>query len=207
MNTKKFHYVYRITNTKLNKHYYGARTSSVEPSKDLGVNYFSSAFDHEFIKDQKNNPQDYKYVIVSEFNSRKEALELEIKLHAKFDVGVNKSFYNRTKQTNIGWDNTGTRQTEAAKLKMKEAAAKIKNSKEYSELKSKASKDRIHYYNPITKEKRMLLLNDIIPEGFVKGRYNKGIPRKKIKCPYCEMIGAENTMPRWHFDNCKKKPL
>lgn len=40
MNTKKFHYVYRITNTKINKHYYGVRSSNIEPYKDLGIKYF-----------------------------------------------------------------------------------------------------------------------------------------------------------------------
>ncbi len=41
----KFHYVYRITNTQLNKHYYGCRSSNVEPAKDLGKTYFSSSTD------------------------------------------------------------------------------------------------------------------------------------------------------------------
>lgn len=104
---KKFHYVYRITNTKLNKHYYGVRSSNIEPSKDLGFKYFSSSSDTQFIEDQMNNPQDYKYKIVSEFNSREEALELEIKLHTKFNVGINESFYNRAKQTSIFYDKTG----------------------------------------------------------------------------------------------------
>lgn len=107
MNTGKFHYVYRITNARLNKHYYGTRSSNVEPSKGLGVIYFSSSSDCNFINDQKTNPQDYKYVIVSIFNSRKAAIELEIKLHTKFNVGVNTSFYNRAKQTSIFYDKTG----------------------------------------------------------------------------------------------------
>lgn len=103
----KYHYVYRITNTKLNKHYYGVRSSKIEPSKDLGIKYFSSSSDTQFRKDQKNNPQNYKYTIVSEFDSREEAIELEIKLHAKFNVGINESFYNKAKQTSIFYDKTG----------------------------------------------------------------------------------------------------
>jgi len=31
----------------------------------------------------------------------------------------------------------------------------------------------------------------------------KGIPQKKIKCPYCGKEGG-TTMYRWHFNNCKK---
>ena len=33
-----------------------------------------------------------------------------------------------------------------------------------------------------------------------------GIPRKKVECPHCSKIGADNVMKRWHFDNCKLKP-
>lgn len=35
--------------------------------------------------------------------------------------------------------------------------------------------------------------------------YNKGLIRPKIKCPYCEKEGSNNTMTRWHFENCKYK--
>ena len=106
---KKYHYVYRITNTKLNKHYYGTRSSRIKPSKDLGIKYFSSSSDTQFREDQKNNPQDYKYIIVSEFDSREEALELEVRLHNRFDVDLNESFYNKAKQTSKGFycDRTG----------------------------------------------------------------------------------------------------
>lgn len=33
----------------------------------------------------------------------------------------------------------------------------------------------------------------------------KGIPRKKIICPYCGKEGGEGLMHRWHFENCKNK--
>ncbi len=31
---------------------------------------------------------------------------------------------------------------------------------------------------------------------------NLGKIRKKVKCPHCGQEGANNTMSRWHFDNC-----
>lgn len=107
----KYHYVYRITNIKESNHYYGTRTSKSLPCEDLGINYFSSSKDKDFIQDQKTNPQDYKYKIIKTFSTRKEALNLEIKLHNKFDVGVNPSFHNRAKQTSTSWDTTGTKWT------------------------------------------------------------------------------------------------
>lgn len=50
---KKYHYVYRITNTQTKMHYYGCRSSNVEPKLDLGVKYFSSSTDREFMLEQK----------------------------------------------------------------------------------------------------------------------------------------------------------
>ena len=62
-----FHYVYRITNKKENKHYYGVRSSKVEPKLDLGVKYFSSSTDKEFINEQKINNYLFKYKIIKQF--------------------------------------------------------------------------------------------------------------------------------------------
>jgi len=139
----KYHYVYRITNTKLNKHYYGTRTSK-NPKEDIGIKYFSSSKDKDFIKDQKENPQNYKYKIIKIFNNRKEAIKLEIKLHSKFDVGVNESFYNRAKQTSTGWDRTGCMNSTKAKEKQRRSMKKIfENSSERQKI-SKRNKE--YYY-------------------------------------------------------------
>ena len=32
-------------------------------------------------------------------------------------------------------------------------------------------------------------------------------PAPKVECPHCGKIGGSNTMQRWHFDNCSKKPI
>lgn len=103
----KFHYVYRITNKELNKHYYGVRTSKVEPKLDLGIIYFSSSKDKKFISEQKEKPSIFKYKVIKIFETREEAIILEIKLHSKFDVGMNISFYNRSKQTSTKFDTSG----------------------------------------------------------------------------------------------------
>ena len=116
MNTNKlYHYVYRITNVVDNKHYYGKRSSSTEPALDLGIKYFSSSSNKSFVNDQKQNPGNYRYKIVFICKSSKEALALEIRLHRKFDVGVNPLFYNRAKQTSTGFDHAGVPLTEAHK--------------------------------------------------------------------------------------------
>ena len=102
--------VYRITNIVEKKHYYGYKSSVIHPSKVVGVTYFSSSkgiYGKQFIADQKENPQNYKYKIVQIFNSKDEALSREIRLHTKFDVKNHSKFYNKSNQTSTGFDTTG----------------------------------------------------------------------------------------------------
>lgn len=103
-----YHYLYRITNLVEQKHYYGIRTSKdILPHQDLGVKYFSSSTDKEFISDQKEHPENYRYKVILIIDTRKRVAELEIKLHNKFNVGDNPKFYNRIIQTSFGLDPTG----------------------------------------------------------------------------------------------------
>ena len=102
-----FNYVYKITNLKENKFYIGVRKSKINPILDLGIKYFSSSKDLIFIKDQKENPQNYKYEIVKLCKNRKEAISLEVELHEKYNVSTNPNFYNIVNQTNTKFDTTG----------------------------------------------------------------------------------------------------
>lgn len=102
-----YHYVYRITNLIENRHYYGSRSCKCIPQLDLGIQYFSSSSNKNFIKDQKQNPQNYHYKIIRIFLTRTEATSFEIRLHNKFDVGQNLKFYNKVKQTSIGFCTEG----------------------------------------------------------------------------------------------------
>ena len=106
-NKHKFHYVYRITNVVEKKYYYGKRSSSISPKLDIGFKYFSSSKNEKFQKDQKINPQNYKYKIVAAFRTVEEAIKREIRLHKLFLVGRNPSFYNLITQVSNGFDSTG----------------------------------------------------------------------------------------------------
>lgn len=99
--------MYRITDIDKNKHYIGSRTSNIHPSLDLGKKYFSSSSDKEFKKKQRKNPELFKYKVIRIFVSKVLAINFEIKLHEKYDVGVNELFYNRSKQTSTKFDTTG----------------------------------------------------------------------------------------------------
>lgn len=96
------YYTYRITNIKENKHYYGYRNSKDKhPKEDLGIIYFSSSSDKEFIKEQKEKPYNFKYKVIYSTILEEKAQNLEIRLHKKFMVGTSESFYNRATHTHI----------------------------------------------------------------------------------------------------------
>lgn len=106
--TSKLFIVYRITNIIVRKHYYGYKSCSHrDPKEIIGKTYFSSSSDKEFITEQKNHPERFRYKIVARFNTKEEALEREIRLHKLFDVGRNVSFYNKVKQTSSAFDSSG----------------------------------------------------------------------------------------------------
>lgn len=111
-----YHYVYRITNIKEKRHYYGARSSKIKPELDIGVRYFSSSSDEKFMFEQVEQPQNFKYKVIGTFRNREEAMQLEVKLHAKFNVAQNPNFYNRQAQTSTGFDRLGARHTSIVEL-------------------------------------------------------------------------------------------
>lgn len=144
-----YHYVYRITNISLKKHYYGCRSSNIEPIFDLGIRYFSSSTDKEFIKDQKENTENYKYKIVRLFEDRKTAELFETFLHAKFEVQINESFYNKAQNTLMGFSVLGTKQSEEHKAKL--TAQKI--GRKLSETTKKKLSEKAKNRSPETRQK------------------------------------------------------
>lgn len=91
---KQYFYVYRITIDK-KYHYYGARSTNILPINDLGKVYFSSS---TVVHNAINKLKDIKYKIIFTTNTFKEALDLEVKLHSRFDVENHPAFLNRKNQ-------------------------------------------------------------------------------------------------------------
>ncbi len=222
----KYHYVYRITNTILNKHYYGVRSSKIEPNYDLGVKYFSSSTDKNFVSEQKENKFMFKYKIIKQFNTRKEANQLEIKLHLKFNVGVNESFYNKAIHTSSGFNREGAITSEETKSKIRdsnigkkrteETKQNISNSKkgrilsEEHKLKiSESSKGKLKPKSEEHKLKISVTLKGRIISQETKNKMSESKKRKQRTtiCPHCNKEGGVSGLNRYHFDNCKQVKL
>lgn len=101
------YYIYRITNVIDNMHYYGARISELNPKLDIGFKYFSSSVNTSFIKDQKENPEKYKYKVVKVFDSNADKILYESFLHQYFNVKAHPAFYNQSNAATFGFDVTG----------------------------------------------------------------------------------------------------
>ncbi len=178
---RNYNYTYCIINKENNKHYIGVRTSYIPPLHDLGVSYFSSSTNKEFIKDQEINSQNYEYKIIGIFPTRELAILNEIELHEAYNVGKNQTFYNKTKQTSTGFNTTGVKLSEIHKRKIsplgrkhtKETIKKMSDTAKYKRTrqtfsekgKLNMSNSRIRYLNNSPEE---------AIENCRKGRLGKG---------------------------------
>jgi len=205
-----YHYTYRITNTKLNKHYYGTRSSKIEPKEDIGIYYFSSSKDKWFIQDQKNNPQDYRYKILYIFSTRKEAIEMEIKLHNKFNVGINESFFNKSKQTSTGFDiNTG--HTKKHSLLSKYIMAKNKGYQLYKDILADIKMyNRLSglNFNKFTKKYLIMDSNNNIVIEFIgqRAKFIKLIKEKNYPSEFYKKVNKGKIFTNISSSEYKKRP-
>ena len=104
-NTKFQHnFVYLIWNKINHKKYIGTKSSNEEPKNVIGHTYFSCSKDKDFMNEQKEHPENFRYKVLKDFKTRKEALNLECELHHRYKVDTNDDFYNRAIQTSDGFD-------------------------------------------------------------------------------------------------------
>ena len=160
------HYTYRITNIIDRKHYYGVRSAD-NPYMDLGIKYFSSSRDSKFIDEQKNNPENFRYKVVSIYDNREEAMDKEIRLHSKFNVSNNPHFYNRCNATTSGFSVLGNKHTKESLLKISAAGRRPCK----TTAKEKISKANKNQFNSLETRKK-------------KSEANKGILANKFKGYY-----------------------
>jgi len=173
-------FIYEISLCVSNNQYYIAHSLlwcsnfEIEPKYDIGIKYFSSSCDKDFRKDQKENSQNYKYKVIKIFETRKEALRMEIKLHDRFNVGVNESFYNKSKQTINGYDTTGTKRSQETCRKISESKIGKKHSDQRRKINSECHKGYKH--KDSTKKK----ISQLWKDGILRGHKHTDETKRKI---------------------------
>ena len=115
-----YFYVYKIIKISNGMYYIGSRGSNIEPLKDLGIKYFSSSRNKEFIKEQKANPKNFLYEVLEVCSSRKEAFEKEAEYQTKYKCGEDVFCYNKAINA-IGFTSYGRKVTQETRNKLSQA--------------------------------------------------------------------------------------
>ncbi len=102
----KYNYVYQITEISTGTKYIGSRGSTTEPNKDI-KKYKSSSTDKQFKLNQKLNPLNYWYEILSYHETREDANIEESRLHDMYNVGCSDTYFNKSNQTKNGFTTEG----------------------------------------------------------------------------------------------------
>ena len=217
----QYNYVYRITNKENNKHYYGVRSSKIEPKLDLGIKYFSSSRDKEFMNEQKINKDKFKYKVIKIFETREEAINLEIKLHNKFDVSKNSNFYNKSKQLISSFDTSGAvpwnknkicenlrkPKSESMRKKLSQTLTGKKHSAERVKINSESKKGFKHINNG---EKGIMVKVEVLDEYLSNG-WNLGrMPfseehKENIRISQQKLANTSKKIGHKHTEESRKK--
>jgi hypothetical protein len=144
---------------------------------------------------------------VAENLSAEDAKNLEIELINKYgrkDIGTG----ILRNMTDGGEGSPGRIATEEQRRKLKEARAKQITSDETREKMRLAHTGRIHSEETKQKMSESALGKKKSLETIQKikeARKRQVIETVQVTCPHCGKIGGNRIMPRYHFNNCKKK--
>lgn len=102
--SKTHNYVYLITEISTNMKYIGVRSCDTEIIDDLGNKYKSSSTNIDFINRQDAYREDYSYQVLGDYETRKEAINEEMRLHHLYNVDTNQEYYNKVKSQSYNFD-------------------------------------------------------------------------------------------------------
>lgn len=181
--------------------YHGSRTAK---GCHPGDSYMGSS---------KVTPEDGVKTILTTHDNIGDCLAEEVRYHEEHEVGVNKRYYNKSKQTAAGFSTAGTHTPHSEETKAKISAAN--NGKE-SPLRGR----------PLSDEHRVNIgLSQIGENNHMYGRTGRDHPnwgkpvsveqkskmstsaknRDKFSCTHCGKKMSKNHLAQWHGDKCKHK--
>jgi group I intron endonuclease len=217
---KKYHYLYKTTNTINQKFYIGMHSTDNLDDQYLG----SGKYLRNSIK--KYGRDKFKIEFLEFFESRKSLIERE-------EFIVNSDFIKdplcmnlRTGGTGGPDKNFGSKRSEETKFKMSKwiRTPEMRENMRNAQLGKKASKitklkQRLKKLGTThTAETKLKMSSKKIgvcksDETKLKMRKPKSDthkenmrkPKALVKCPFCGKIGGINGMTRYHFNNCKNE--
>lgn len=147
-----YHYTYIIQHRWTNNFYIGRRSTNLLPTEDIGICYFSSSSNKEFIAEQKSYPERFDYTVVNVFFDITDAIEDEIRLHNLYNVGSNSLSYNKVAATHTKFNATGYKFTEQQRKNCSQRAKGRIISEKHRQQLSKTLKGR-----PMSEKTKMLI--------------------------------------------------
>ena len=223
-------YTYLIGWPDQNRWYYGVRYARSCKPEDLWNVYFtSSKIVKEFIK---IHGDPIIKEVRKTFNNPDEARSWESRVLKKLHVVKKEEWLNKTDNRSItplyGADNHSSKpevKTKIANTLKKWHQNNLSNrygTVTPDDVKEKQSKAKQGELNPFFKKKHteknieLFSKNQRGSNNSFHGKkhsletkeylsmISSGIPKPTTQCPHCGKIGGINTMPRWHFNNCKE---
>jgi hypothetical protein len=209
--------VYKTTNTLTNKSYIG-----VHQTHDINDEYLGSG-KSLLLAIKKYGKKNFKKEILFVYDNIDDMIEKEIELVTEewcdrddtYNImpggkwgsfkrnGLSFKGHSHSEDTKlkIKSSNIGRKHSIESKQKMSEnnfAKRQPDRQREHAKLIAKKTKTKTQEHRKKISEslkQRNSLSQDEHP--------NFGKKRKRVNCPYCNKQGANNTMKRFHFDNCK----
>lgn len=212
-------YVYKGIHPTTGEFYIGSRIAKSILCSHLDLQLYKTSS-----KDVKARFEEFEWIIVAEFFSSDAAYDFEQELiyqSWKEPGSLNKSCYYGKHRFRITGPHTTEHRIKIGKSnegkiispEQRENSSRVHKGKKLSqETRSKMS--TTHTGMKHTEESKQKMRKPKAPftdEHRAKlSAASKLQPRQIqpiVTCPYCGKQGGAGTMPRWHFDRCKSKPL
>lgn len=222
---KKYHFIYKTTNLINGKYYYGLHSTH-----NLDDGYLGSGrrIRYSINKYGKDN---HRREILEFCNTRKELVNREKEIVTLNEIAKNdclnlivggasiKSVPKDVRER-IGYSRRGKKVSKDIRKKMSEShTGKVVSDETKEKIRktltsSNLSKERI---DKISKTRKKQLKDKTNHPLFGKthslesklkmSNAQKGVAKRKLKCPHCGKVGGEPQLKQWHFDKCKHKLL
>ena len=191
-------YTYLIGWTELNKWYYGVRYANTKrPEDDLWKEYFTSS---KYVKEFRDNFGEPNFVKIDKiFKNREDAIDYEFNFLKENRAHAEAKWLNQSCFPAIRVNTLTEEHKNKIKKTMREKYSGDNNPSKRPEVKKKMSdslKGRTGTFlgkSPSEETKKQI------------SKTASGVPKPKLTCPYCYMIGGAPQMKRYHFENCKVK--
>ena len=205
------YYIYKITNLCNNKIYIG-----IHKTKSIDDGYMGSG---KLLKAaiKKYGKENFRKEILETFNNEESMiLKEQVLVTAAFVLDENNYYimpggkFGSLERNNLSFKN---------KRHSLETIEKIRSSaigREHTDAtRKKISKNNFSKTDPVRQkehakqagsyrksDEHKLKISESMKKVHQEINPNLGKVRQKVKCPHCGKEGANNTMSRWHFNNC-----